>query len=325
MPGSIPVRSRTVRSLILVLAPVLLSQSAVQAIEASDDARVPKVLVLGLDGVRPDALKAATTPNIDALIAEGVLLEGTRVVTDRETKSDTISGPGWASILSGVWSDKHGVLNNNCGTYKFREYPTFLERVKQARPDAMTVALVTWRPLHEQLLRSADICRNLKPVGSNNYAAADAQCMKAAVNVLSTRDPAAMLVYFGNIDNTGHAQGFHPSVAPYQKAIETVDGQIGKILTALKERSTYAREDWLILVTTDHGGQGKDHQRGRNVPEINSVFTILSGPSVSRQRAAEESALVDVPVTALAHLGIAAQEAWQLDGKPLLKPKTDAP
>ena len=285
---------------------------------AADPARVPKVLIFGLDGVRPDALIAAETPSIDALIAEGVMLEGTRILGERETTNDTISGPGWASILSGVWADKHGVRDNNCGTYKFQEYPTFLERLKHERPDAMTVALVTWKPLHQQLLRTADVCRNLKPIGSNNYAAADAQCMRAAVEVLATHDPTAMLVYFGNIDNTGHAKGFHPASPPYLKAIETADSQIGKIMAAVKQRKTFAQENWLVLVTTDHGGQGKDHQRGRKVPEINTVFTILSGPAVDKKRAATTSFIVDVPVTALAHLGIAVREDWKLDGRDLM-------
>jgi predicted AlkP superfamily pyrophosphatase or phosphodiesterase len=301
-----------------VLVSLWLSNWAARSAEAGDNARAPKVLIFGLDGVRTDALKAAAKPNLDALIADGVFLEETRILPERETKNDTISGPGWASILSGVWSDKHGVLDNNCGTFKFQQYPTFLERLKQQRPDAMTVALVTWKPLHQQLLRTADVCRNLKPIGSNNYAAADAQCMKAAVDVLANRDPTAMLVYFGNIDNTGHAKGFHPTVAPYLKAIETADSQVGKIMEAVKARKTFAQENWLVIVTTDHGGQGKDHQRGRRVPEINTVFTILSGPSVDKGRVRESSFLVDVPVTALSHLGIASSEDWQLDGQALI-------
>jgi arylsulfatase A-like enzyme len=288
------------------------------------DKRVPKVLIIGLDGVRPDALQVAKKPNIDALIAEGVLLEGTRILGDRETKNDTISGPGWASILTGVWADKHGVQDNNCGTYKSGEYSTFFERLKKERPDALTISLVTWKPLHEQLVRGADDSRNLKPIGSNNYAAADAKCAKTAAETLATRDPTAMLVYLGNIDNTGHAKGFHPASPPYLKAIEQADAHVGQIMAALKARKTYSQENWLILVTTDHGGQGKDHQRGRKVPEINTVFTILSGPAVDKQLAPDASFIVDVPVTALAHLGIAVPKEWNLDGQSLL-PRRDQP
>ena len=60
-----------------------------------------RVLVIGIDGVRSDALTAANTPNIDALMSAGVYSP------DALNDDITISGPGWSDILCGVRSDKH--------------------------------------------------------------------------------------------------------------------------------------------------------------------------------------------------------------------------
>ena len=53
---------------LMSLAPMAALGSQQQAQSA---AREPKVLIIGIDGVRPDALQAAETPAIDALIANG--------------------------------------------------------------------------------------------------------------------------------------------------------------------------------------------------------------------------------------------------------------
>lgn len=55
------------------------------------------VLVIGIDGVRPDVLRDVPTPNLDALAQAGVLRD------DAKTGLPTVSGPGWSSFLTGVW------------------------------------------------------------------------------------------------------------------------------------------------------------------------------------------------------------------------------
>ena len=42
----------------------------------------------------------------------------------------------------------------------------------------------------------------------------------------------------------------------------------------------YAREDWLIIVSTDHGGKDKGH--GQDIPECRTIFLIVSGKSAVR-------------------------------------------
>ena len=74
------------------------------------------------------------------------------------------------------------------------------------------------------------------------------------------------MVYFGACDETGHRDGFHPSVPSYIKAIETVDSHVGKLLKSIESRPNYENEDWLILISSDHGGQGTGHGKGHNVP-----------------------------------------------------------
>ncbi|HEY1065364.1 MAG TPA: sulfatase-like hydrolase/transferase, partial [Pirellulales bacterium] len=96
-----------------------------------------------------------------------------------------------------------------------------------------------------------------------------------------------------------------------------VDGHVGDVMTALKNRKTLAQEDWLVIVCTDHGGQGKGHGGGRKTPEIRNVFLIVSGDAAQSGVVEAETYQVDVVPTALTHLGVAIKPEWKLDGKPV--------
>jgi hypothetical protein len=116
-----------------------------------------KVLILGIDGCRTDALRRANTPNLDQLIREGAMADTTSVVAERDTGADTVSGPSWSSILTGVWTDKHGVKDNSFRGANYDEYPHFFRRLKDARPGAVTVSLVDWAPIHDKIVSAADV------------------------------------------------------------------------------------------------------------------------------------------------------------------------
>ena len=100
-----------------------------------------KVLLIGIDGVRPDVLADVATPNLDRLISEGAFSD--QVQTTRPTSS----GPAWSSMLTGVWPEKHAVLSNNFQGNEYATYPDFLSRIEQLRPDLVTFAAADWLPL----------------------------------------------------------------------------------------------------------------------------------------------------------------------------------
>jgi hypothetical protein len=80
-------------------------------------------------------------------------------------------------------------------------------------------------------------------------------------------------------------------------------------------RRFHCQEDWLIIVVTDHGGKNKSHHD--NIPIIRTIFLIVSGPSASRGMIEPSPGIVDVAATALTHLGIPIDPAWDFDGKPV--------
>jgi predicted AlkP superfamily pyrophosphatase or phosphodiesterase len=276
---------------------------------------VKKVLLIGIDGCRFDALQAADTPHLDELIEDGAYDDQTLILSERFRKSDTISGPGWSTVLTGVWADKHGVLDNDFRDPDFKTYPHFFRRLKDAAPTAYTASITDWEPIDRHIVAAADLSLSL-PKG-NFYIDGDRRVADETVRLLSEADPTAAFVYFAQVDASGHRNGFHPAMPGYRLAIEQVDALIGRILEALRARKSYAREDWLVLVTSDHGGKGFEHGGGHDDPDVNRSFLIVSGPSAARGKFERQTYLVDVAPTALAHLGVPLDPLWKLDGRPV--------
>ena len=274
-----------------------------------------RVLLIGIDGCRFDAVEYSQATTLKRLYRSGAYSDQTDVLGDRPTGAATITGPGWCSALTGTWADKHRVLDNAFRGQNLARYPTFLRRVKQSRPSAHVVALVSWKPFQEFVFSKQEGCRLVADGDTVGYAEADRQVTAAAIQVLQDEDPTVLFVYFGEVDITGHGYGFHPRSPKYTNAIEVVDKQVGSILSALQSRPCWMQEDWLVMVCTDHGGQGRDHSLGRDVPEIRNGFLILHGPSVQQGPIPDRTYNVDVAATALAHLRVRICPEWGLDGK----------
>jgi predicted AlkP superfamily pyrophosphatase or phosphodiesterase len=283
---------------------------------------VKKVLFVGIDGCRWDAVEAARTPHLDQLVANGFFAAGTEIISPREAPGDTVSGPGWSNLLCGVWPDKHGVVDNSFKGSNYKEYPHFFARVKEARPTAVTASFSNWGPIKDKILSAADEVYSEDAHGAAEYVAADDRAANACIEVVRTKQPDVVMLYQGQVDETGHAKGFHPTVPEYRQAIERVDATIGRVLTAIRERPNFAHEDWLVLVATDHGGVGLNHGGGRKIDEIRRTFLIVSGPAAKIGWTDEPTYQVDVAATALAHLGIGLKPEWKLDGKPVGLRKT---
>lgn len=266
------------------------------------DASPRHVLILGIDGCRPDALAVADAPHLAALIRDGAF------TARAQTGEQTVSGPGWSSMLTGVWPTKHGVTNNFFFGSHYEQFPHLFQRVKDFDADWYTASVVHWAPIHHKIVAAAD--HSTAP--GNDDQVADEAC-----RLLREQDPRVLFLHFDDVDAAGHGSGFHPSVPEYVTAIEAVDRRIGRVLAALRDRESYADEAWLTLVCTDHGGQGRSHSGGAEIPEIRTIFFLAHGPGVEQGTIEQPVHVVDVAATALAYLGSPIDSAWQFDGRPI--------
>lgn len=315
-------------------------------LKATAQQKEPKVLFIGIDGVRYDALKQANTPNIDDLSKNGLF------TYDSWHCGITSSGASWSSMMTGVWEQKHKVTSNSYNNADFATYPYFPNRAKECDPSLKAVEIITWDPMND-------------PTNSNNGAgyvynsgfdqSIDAGTHSQGAVTAATKiqmqdaDLDILFIHYDEVDATGHGSGFDPNNPAYINVIQQVDKEIGEVVAALKARPTYAQEDWMILLTTDHGGVGTGH--GGNTNTERHIWWIASGDNVPNMEITGDDpgsyqmssnpvdatklkatpVLTDIAVTALAHVlkynttstcsDPESNPNWKLDGKSWL-PKT---
>ena len=266
--------------------------------------------MIGIDGVRSDALQAAETAAIDALIADGVVsydgFAGGEL--DGATQQATLSGPGWSTILTGVWIDKHGVRANAFVGSQFDEYPHFFQRIREQNPDAVLSSFVTWTPIHDEILAPGTADVAFSPSGVSS-AEADVEVTAAVVAHLGARTPDVVFVHLDETDAAGHRTEFSPGSADYVSAIETADGQVGEMVAALEGRATFKSEDWLIIIVTDHGGLDNFHG-GQSAEERLIPLVVSGGASVAGSTISPGPGHQIIPPTVFAHLGLPIDPSW---------------
>ncbi|WP_327748200.1 alkaline phosphatase family protein [Streptomyces europaeiscabiei] len=304
-----------------------------------------KVLVVGMDGVRfdrlplprsprggtPDSLRPpSTAPVLHGLMAAGAhgssLLPYGEVDGQAEggpstSMAYTDSGPGWSSVLTGVWPDRHGVTGNDFTGADYSRHPDFLSRAVTARPGLRTVAAVSWPELVDRGTLGPAIGERARYDGeSDGYESADRLVADTAVRRLAEDDPDVVFVYFGATDEAGHATG--PLSPAYDRALLAQDAHLGRLLDAVESRRSdpvRADEHWTVLVTTDHGhldtgGHGGDTRAERE------VFVVLAEPGTPGGTRLDTPRLVDIAPTVLDRLGIPVDPAWGLPGRILPRP-----
>ncbi|MCA9233937.1 MAG: alkaline phosphatase family protein [Planctomycetales bacterium] len=276
---------------VLVLAALLLAVSTGRCDQ--------RVLVIGIDGAGGSYVESTLTPHIDALAAAGgasyeFLNEGALIANPPGGYG--ASGVNWSTIATGASAAHHGVVDNSFSGSDFDQFPHFFKYLKDANASLFTASIVDWAPINDRIL--ADQYADLEIGGVSDPAVRD-----AAVSLLQTGDPDAIFLHFDQVDGAGHASGW--GSLPYRQALQNVDGLIGDVVAALNARPgvVAGEEDWLVLVTADHGGIGNSHNAGQG-PINWEVPFVVSGPSVADGVVLQPGTLRDVATTALWHMGV---------------------
>ena len=271
---------------------------ALRALTRPEAPSAPHVLIIGMDGVRADALALATTLNIDRLAERGTASYSAMTQLSAATKS----APGWHSIFTGVEPTKHRVTMNGFYGHLDRRFPTVFERAKQEL-DLRSAVAAHWRPILEE---------HIEPDALHFQArGTDTEVTEAMVEQLILGESQVHFVHLDDVDRSGHESGFDPYNPDYIRAIEGNDVMVGALIDALYLRPNIEREDWLVLWVTDHGGSGRNH--GEQIVSHQRIPQFVAGPSALR-RSVEGGSHLDIHPTALLHLGLEPQDDWALDG-----------
>lgn len=276
------------------------------ALAFADGARRPMALMIMVDGLRADAVETGEMPNL-ARLRDGSWASGYRTAwsLDGSIVANTASfpecrassAPNHVSIATGFTPEKHGVYSNgNTANGDYATYPTWLKRVVDANAGVNALFVYCW---------SEDA--SLGPASGVTFLGGADEAANAtalAARLASVDAPDATMYFIDAVDASGHGYGYFPMSDGYKTALATVDGYIGQCLAAIAGRATFAQEDWLILVTSDHGGYAKLHGEITYGRHADTVPFVISGRNVTPGRIPGQPRNYDVAASALAHFGV---------------------
>lgn len=240
-----------------------------------------KAIILGYDGCRADILAEIDGENsgIKALVNDGakLLLAYCGGVNYPEMNTqDTSTAPGWCSILTGVWADVHGITGNDIT--KTMDTKTLLTSLVEDKLADSSTFITKWpghfsRENATYLDEKAYCESNSLPV-SFTLSEGDESTHALTLEEINKADCADFVfTVYEPTDSTGHNKGFTFNNPKYKEAFKTEDAYALEAINAIKARPTYESEDWLIIITSDHGGLGTSH--GKESIQERMTFAVV--------------------------------------------------
>jgi len=263
-------------------------------------AGLARVILISIDGLRPDAIDLADTPNLDSLIATGSY----SALAQCELPPATL--PNHTTMLTGVSVETHGVWFNT-----------------------QVEGKVGVRTLHDEIADAGMRTGFFASKGKLGYIAHEESIetfeLRGTIVELTdlvveqiANDPLDFIFFHSRQpDSTGHQFGWLSD--EYLAAIELADEQVGRILDAIDDAGL---DDVNVLVTGDHGGEGMTHIF--NVPAVRLIPWIANGPDIAVGRTlCSEIHQRDMAATVLALFDLPIPESYE--GEPIVEAFKDTP
>lgn len=316
--------------LIIFCLPLLLSYTI------SAQSKTKKAVYVIIDGIPADVIERIQPEHLNEIGKVGgyahAMVGGEK---DGYSQTPTISAVGYNSILTGTWVNKHNVWDNDIKNPNYN-YRSIFRTMKESYPDKKIGIFSSWtdnrtKLAGDRLAATGNIQFDYKFDGLEldtiNYPHdresaymrnIDAKVAEAAALSIKTNAPDLSWVYLEYTDDMGHKYG---NSTQFDKAIKYADDYIGQIWESVQYREKNFNEDWLIIITTDHGRTaktGKGHGGQSDRERAGWIFT--NAKNLNQYFKNNQASIVDIfpTIARFMNLSIPLETARELDGIPLI-------
>jgi predicted AlkP superfamily pyrophosphatase or phosphodiesterase len=292
----------SVASVTLACGPRYLQSDDFAAEQRVPSASITRnVVLVSIDGLRPDAIARFTAPTLQRLIKEGSYSLSARTIMPSTTL------PSHTSMLSGEPPDEHGVFWNNVTSAKV-DVVNFSTVFSVAREHGYRTAAFFSKAKFGPLQRPGTLDYSQAPGGWFGRWLG-ARTVADVRSYLEDQRPNVLFVHLSDPDVAGHSSGWMSQA--YGQAVQTADAALGQLLTVAD--SAYGKGNYSLVVTADHGGHAYGH--GTSDPQDVTIPWIAWGRGVNAGLLDEKIDTFDTAPTVLWLLGVEEPDEW--DGSPV--------
>ena len=258
---------------------------------APDENKGDRVLLVSVDGLRPDALGA--TEYFEMLKAMGAY------TLTAQTINPSMTLPSHMSMFHSVPAETHGVTSNT-----YSPSGSLGNGITETLAEAgLTSAMFyDWKQL-ENLSQASGVEKNYVTPDQYYEASVKTLC-DLAIDHIQNSPTDFTFLYFGHTDSVGENFGFTSST--YLAAVEHVFENLFTVLEALPDEYT-------VIITADHGGGGYngDKAHGSTSPVDMFIPMIIIGDGFEAGASlGGDISILDVAPTVVDILGVEAETYW---------------
>lgn len=261
------------------------------------------VLIVSIDGLRPDAIEQFEAATLQRLMREGTYSR------DAQTVLPSTTLPSHTSMLTGVDVDVHGVTWNSDEAASDRgpvSVPTVFSLAHAA--GFRTAAFFGKGKLqHLHLPRTLDHVRSLD--GRVAWLGSAQRTVNDVERHLTEARPNLLFIHLAEPDYAGHLFGWMGR--SYARAVTQADRAVALLIE--QADAQFGPRQYTMIITADHGGHGRTH--GTADPEDTTIPWIVWGEGVRTGTALSPVHTTDTAATALWLLGVAVPTQWS--GRPV--------
>ena len=253
-----------------------------------------RVLILSIDGLRPDAIPLAPMPFVTSLLKDSAYS------LTAQTVYPSVTLVSHTSMLSGQCPAKHKVDWNDY--IPENGYAQVTDLFDIAHAAGMQTVMYVGKEKLRQIT---------EPVSTDIFRFINDRDLVITRNLIAEfpNDFRLMFIHFPTPDWMGHEYGWLSG--EQLSVIFRADQAIEQIVHELEARSL--REETLFIITADHGGHGTTH--GYSLPEDMTIPWIAFGAGIQPAALNSNINTVDTASTAAFALGLPIPAEW--DGVPV--------
>lgn len=250
-----------------------------------------RVVLILVDGMRPDSLPACGNPYVERFSAESA------VWVNNYTVMPSMTLPCHMSLIHSVPPERHGVVTNTFVPMARPVDGLFEQLRANGRRSAFFYG---WGELKDLYKPGSPDYTAMVSGEKNNGPLANHWALRLTLDSLREENLDFTFLYLPWSDLAGHDFGwmsgpYLEAVADSWESIRQVTGLVGP-------------ED-VVIVTADHGGHDRIH--GCDVPEDMHTPLLIRGRDIAPGTREERSGIMDLAPTICKLLGIPANRDWE--------------
>ena len=249
-----------------------------------------KVILISIDGMRPDGLKKCGNPYLSEL------LEKSSYTFDAKTVYPSITLPCHLSMFHSVPPERHGTLSNDY-VIPVRPVSGLFEVLKASGKNC--AMYYGWEPLRS--IGKAGSLVAAEYIYAYSFEHTDGILTECALNYIKLAEPDFVFLYMVETDEKGgHDTGWMSKT--YLDYISCAIDNIKRVIEEVGDKYT-------VIITADHGGHDRSH--GTDMPEDMTIPMFFCGDDFAQNNKIENVSILDIAPTIADIMGVNVPREWE--------------